>query len=106
MAKNYNGYLKNVSFGGWGFLLKFIITFCLLYFGTKAVIGLTVPGGYYSAFINRYLNYPSGLRYSLLYGTHLLAGLFGFDTYLSDGYHIRMVNGHGVRLVYACLGYG
>lgn len=86
--------------------MKFIIVFCLLYYGTKAVIGVTVPGGYYIEFVKRYLDYPSWLRYSLLYGTHLLTGLFGFDTYLPDGYHIRMVNGHGVRLVYACLGYG
>ena len=106
MAKNSNRDINNISFGGWGFLIKFIAAFCLLYFGTKAVIGLTVPGGYYSAFINHYLNYPSWLRYSLMYGSHVLVAAFGFNTYLPDAYHIRMVNGHGVRLVYACLGYG
>jgi len=106
MAKNSNWHINNISFGVWGFLIKFIAVFCLLYFGTKAVIGLTVPGGYYSAFISHYLNYPAWLRYSLLYGSHLMVAFFGFNTYLPDGYHVRMVNGHGVRLVYACLGYG
>jgi exosortase/archaeosortase family protein len=88
------------------YFIKFIGTFCFLYFGTKAVIGLTVPGGYYSAFIARYLDYPALLRSSLLNGTRLLVGIFGFDTYLKDAYRVAVVNGHGVRLIYACLGYG
>ena len=89
-----------------GYLLKFIGTFCILFFGTKAIIGLTVPGGYYSPFLAGYFNYPSLLRYSLLNGTRLLVALFGFDAYLRDAYHVTMVNGRGVHLVYACLGYG
>ena len=77
-----------------------------MFFGTKAIIGLTVPGGYYSPFLAEYFNYPSLLRYSLLNGTRLLVALFGFDAYLRDAYHVTMVNGRGVHLVYACLGYG
>jgi len=88
------------------YLIKFIGAFCILYFGTKAIIGLTVPGGYYSPFVARYLDYPSLLRSSLLNGTRLLVAIFGFDTYLRDAYHVTMVNGKGVHLVYACLGYG
>jgi exosortase/archaeosortase family protein len=88
------------------YFIKFIGAFCLLYFGTKAIIGLTVPGGYYSAFIARYLDYPALLRSSLLNGTRLLADIFGYQTYLRDAYHVTMVNGNGVHLVYACLGYG
>jgi exosortase/archaeosortase family protein len=88
------------------YFIKFIGMFCLLYFGTKAIIGLTVPGGFYSAFVDRYFDYPALLRSSLLNGTRLLAGVFGFQTYLKDAYHVTMVNGNGVHLVYSCLGYG
>ena len=88
------------------YLGKFLGTFCILYFGTKAIIGLTVPSGYYSPFVATYLDYPSLLRRSLLNGTRLLAALFGFDTHLRDAYRIYILNGRGVRLVYGCLGYG
>lgn len=92
--------------GGGGYILKFIGAFSILYFGTKAVIGLTVPGGYYSPFVASYLDYPSLLRHSLLNGTRLMVSIGGFKTYFPDAYHINIQNGYGVRLVYACLGYG
>jgi len=95
-----NLYRKSIYF------LKFIGAFCVLYFGTKAIIGLTVPGGYYNSFVANYLDYPALLRSSLLNGTRLAVGIFGYQTYLRDAYHITMVNGNGVHLVYACLGYG
>ena len=88
------------------YLVKFIGAFCILFFGTKAVIGLTVPGGYYSPFVANHLDYPSLLRSSLLHGTRILVGIFGFDAYLRDAYRVAFVNGRGVRLVYTCLGYG
>ena len=87
-------------------MARFLGAFCLLYFGTKAVIGLTVPGGYYSEWVADNFNYPSLLRYSLLHGTRLMAGVFGYDTYLRDAYHITMVNGRGIHLAYDCYGYG
>lgn len=88
------------------YFIKFIGAFCILYFGTKFIIGITVPGGYYSPFVARYFDYPGLLRSSLLQGTRLLAALVGFDTFKVDSYVIRIVNGTGVRLVYSCLGYG
>ena len=88
------------------YFIKFAGAFCILYFGTKLIIGLTVAGGYYSPLVAKYLDYPAILRSSLLNGTRLLVGIVGYDTYLKDAYHITIVNGHGVHLVYACLGYG
>lgn len=88
------------------YFIKFIGAFCVLYFGTKFIIGLTVPGGYYSPFVDRYLDYPGLLRSSLLQGTRLLAAIAGFDTFKVNSYVIRIVNGTGVKLVYSCLGYG
>jgi len=98
---NFKALYKNSAF-----FLHFIGVFCLLYFGTKTIIGLTVPGGYYSGFVAHYLDYPAMLRSSLLKGTRLFVGVFGYQTYLRDAYHVTMVNGNGVHLVYACLGYG
>ena len=97
--------LKNI-YRSRSYFIKFIGIFCLLYFGTKAVIGLTVPNGYYSPFVTNYLDYPALLRRSLLNGTRVMVGIFGYHTYLRDAYHVTMVNGNGVHLVYACLGYG
>lgn len=88
------------------YLVKFLGAFLLLYYGTKAIIGLTVPGGHYSPFIAQYLDYPSLLRSSLLNGTRLLVAVFGFSAYLRDAYHVTIINGRGVHLVYSCLGYG
>lgn len=88
------------------YLLKFFLTFCILYYGTKAMIGITTPGGYYLAFADKYLDYISGLRYLLLHTSKGLLSLLGFDVYLKDSYTIRMVNGRGVQVVYSCLGYG
>ena len=88
------------------YFLKFIGAVCIFYFGTNAIIGLTVPGGYYSPFVAKYLDYPALLRSSLLNGTRLMVGIFGYQTYLRDAYHVTMVNGNGIHLVYSCLGYG
>ncbi len=88
------------------YLFKFLLTFCILYYGTKAMIGITTPGGYYVAFADRYLDYISGLRYLLLHTSKGLLGVLGLDVYLKDAYTVKMVNGRGVQMVYSCLGYG
>ena len=88
------------------YLLKFLGSFCLLYFGTKAMIGLCVPGGYYSPFLQRYLNYIAVLRESLLYGSKGLLSLFGYHSSIENVYYLNMQGGRSVHLVYSCLGYG
>jgi exosortase/archaeosortase family protein len=88
------------------YLLKFLLTFCLLYYGTIALIGITAPGGYYSPFAARYLNYVAALRGLLLYCAKLLLQALGFNVYLKDIYTIKLQNGLGVHLVYSCIGYG
>lgn len=70
------------------------------------MIGLTVPGGYYSAFIHHYLDYVSWIRNSLLYGSKAVMTIFGFDTYIVAGHNLRIVNGRGIRIEYVCVGYG
>jgi len=88
------------------YLLKFLLTFCILYYGTKAMIGITNPGGYYNAFADKYMDYISGFRNLLLNSSKLLLQAIGYDVYLKDGYTIKMINGRGVKIVYSCLGYG
>jgi len=36
----------------------------------------------------------------------LLCSLLGYDTVITDPYHIKFVNGKSVQLIYACLGIG
>ncbi|MBX2935139.1 MAG: archaeosortase/exosortase family protein [Ferruginibacter sp.] len=88
------------------YLLKFFAIFCIAYFGTIAVEGLSAPGNHYSPFVHHYLDYPSALRQSLLKGASFFLGLLGYNTVITDAYHLQMVNGSWVKLVYACLGVG
>ena len=88
------------------FFVKFFFSFCILYFGTKIIIGLTVPRGFYSSLIDNYFNYPAALRLSIFKGTSVLASLFGFETFSKDLYHISFLQGRGIHLVYSCLGFG
>lgn len=88
------------------YLLKFIISFCILYYGTLAIIGLSAPGGYYNKFIADHLNFVDWLRYSLLVSAKFILSLFGYTIKFMDKYVIRMENGSGIRMVYSCVGYG
>ena len=77
-----------------------------MYYGTLAVIGLAVPGGYYSPFFAKYLNYIAGLRYFLLHGSRIFLSLLGYKTIVDGVYTLRFVGGNGVHVVYSCIGYG
>src|SRR6202008_3042870 len=88
------------------YLLKFILSFCFLYYGTKAIIGLSSPGGYYSSFVSEYLDYIKWFRYALLYSAKVLLSVSGYKVVIQNMYILRMYNGAGVRLVYSCLGFG
>jgi exosortase/archaeosortase family protein len=88
------------------YLLKFGLCFCILYFGTLAIIGLSAPGGYYSEFVHNYLDYVSLFRFCLLHTSKILLMLFGYNVFVENAYIIRMHGGSGVHLVYSCLGFG
>ena len=89
------------------YFIKFISIFCLLYFGTIALIGLVNPGGgYYFSFLNKYFNYISWLRSSLLFATKLLFSFIGITVYNKNIYTISIINGSSLHIVYSCLGYG
>ncbi len=88
------------------FVVKFLLVFAICYYGTLAIIGLTVPGGYYNSFIDHYMDYVSWIRNSLLYGSKAALTVFGFDTYVVGDHNLRVVNGRGIRIEYVCVGYG
>ncbi|MFT3908082.1 MAG: hypothetical protein QM737_01545 [Ferruginibacter sp.] len=99
-------FLKNKTFIL--FVIKFLLVFLVCYYGTVAVIGLTVPDGPYSPFITKYMDYVSWLRNSLLAGTKWMLSAFGVETFRVNYDTMRKVGegGRGIRLAYSCLGYG
>lgn len=88
------------------YCIKFIAAYCILYYGSQAIIGLSAPGGYYSRFVHDYLNYPALLRKGLLKCSQVFLEMMGYKTEMPDEYKIKMVGGKGVRMVYSCLGIG
>jgi len=88
------------------YLLKFAGIFCLCYFGTLAVIGLAAPGGHYSPFIAKYLDYVSWIKMSLIHATGFILSLFHIPTQIEPGFLIRFVHGRGVIIAMDCVGYG
>jgi exosortase/archaeosortase family protein len=94
----------NKSFARFVIIFTGVFSFC--YLSSVAVIGLSSPGNYYSAFIDHNLNFIGWMRASLLFGTKMLLKILGTETYYVDEYVIRKVNGRGIKLVYGCIGYG
>lgn len=88
------------------YLLKFGGAFCLFYFGTLGIIGLSTPENFYNHFVATYLNFIDPLRFSLLFGSKQLLWSMGYSTFLRDQFTLVMQTGEGVRLVYSCIGYG
>jgi len=88
------------------YVSSFLLLFALLYYGTIAMIGIAAPGGYYSPFVERYLDYVSWIKMSLLWGVGALLGLFGIDTATEPGYLVRIVGKRGVIIAMDCVGYG
>ena len=90
----------------WLYLVKFAGVFCICYFGTLAVIGIAAPGGLYSPFIAKHLDYVSWIKLSLMHATGFILSLFKIPTYTEPGFIIRFVGGHGVHIAMDCVGYG
>jgi exosortase/archaeosortase family protein len=88
------------------FIGKLLGTFILLYYGTIAIIGIAAPGGLYSSFVEKYLDYVSWIKRSLMAGTSWLVGLFGYDTITEPGFLVRITGKRGVIIAMDCVGYG
>jgi len=103
MAKS-NSLLKEKNL--WIYLAKFILVFCVCYFGTLAIIGLASPGGLYSSFVDKHLDYVIWIKFSLIDATGFILSLFHIPTEKEPGFTIRFVNGNGVHIAMDCVGYG
>ncbi len=88
------------------YLFKFLGIFCLCYFGTLAVIGIAAPGGHYSPFVERYLDYVSWLKTSMINATAFILSLFNVSTHKSPGYALNITGGAGIYIAMDCVGYG
>jgi exosortase/archaeosortase family protein len=88
------------------FVVIFLTVFLICYFGVLFLTGITVPGGTYSPFAEKYFNIASWLRSSLILGAKAFLSLLGTETIRIDDYVLRAVGGRGVRIVYSCLGFG
>ena len=88
------------------FFLVFTTLFLIFYFGALFFTGLSVPGGLYSSFIDKYFNLAGWLRQSLMFGTKTIASFFNIETVSTSDYVLRIPNANGIKIVYSCLGFG
>jgi exosortase/archaeosortase family protein len=88
------------------YLLKFGGLFCIFYFGTLAIIGLSTPENQYSPFVAHYLNFIDPLRASVLAGAKFFLSGIGYESTLVDRFTLALQDGNAVRMVYSCIGYG
>jgi exosortase/archaeosortase family protein len=85
---------------------RFIILFMLFYWGTFVMIGLAAPGGMHFSFIEKYFNYVSWLRMSLLHGSKFFLSLFGHYAHLEPDFTLRLNGGKHIIIAFDCAGYG
>ena len=88
------------------FVLVFAIVFLICYYGALFMTGLAVPGGMYSAFVEKYFDLAAWLRTSLIAGTKLFVAMFNIETVRTNDYVLRVPGANGIKIVYSCLGFG
>lgn len=88
------------------FVLKFLSYFCIFYYGTLLIIGLAAQGGMYSYFVDKHLDYVTGITNTLVGGSRGLLQIAGIETYTLPNFIIRITGGTGVRIAFDCVGYG
>ncbi|RYZ62417.1 MAG: exosortase/archaeosortase family protein [Chitinophagaceae bacterium] len=88
------------------YLAKFLGLFCLLFYGTEAVIAFSSPGNHYSPFVADHLNFVDPFRFFLLESTRSLLSVWEIQTVFKDDFTVGIPGGRSVKMVYSCLGYG
>jgi len=71
-----------------------------------AIIGFAAPGGYYSPFVEKYLDYVSWIKRSLINATAYILSLFNIQTQKEPGFILRIRGGRAIIIAMDCVGYG
>ncbi len=98
------GFLKDRKFIT--FCIKFLLWFCIFYFSTLAVIGLSSPTGIYNAFVAQYLDYVSGLKHFIIFCVVKLLSIFNIAAAPGPQFSVGIVSGKAVIVAMSCVGYG
>jgi exosortase/archaeosortase family protein len=100
---SYTRKLFDVSYS-----VKFILRMAGLYLLFRLInslwIGLIVPGGLYSAFVEQYLNYIALIKVSVLQTASLMANLFGVSSHLLSTSTIKIEGASRLYMAWACCG--
>lgn len=89
------------------FLLKFILLMGSIYsFNVFYISMIDARGLIYFPYFDQHLNYFSVLRATILHTANFIVHCFGFQSYISDIYTLRLYNGPGIHVGLPCLGYG
>ena len=83
-------------------LLAFYLLFKLINF---LEVGITVPGGAYSAFIDHYLNYITWTKVSVLQTASVMGTLFGVSSHLIGADYIKVEGAGQLYMAWACCGF-
>lgn len=86
------------------FIAKFTILSLFFYYGVYGYIGITSPGGAYSPFLDKYLNFIDWFRTFLLTGSHYITEIAGYHSHIRDKFSLQVIGGHTIQVVYSCLG--
>ncbi|HUC82743.1 MAG TPA: exosortase/archaeosortase family protein [Flavisolibacter sp.] len=90
------------------YFLKFLLRLLGLYLLFRIInwlmIGLIVPGGYYSPFVDNYLNYVTVIKISVLQTGAFLAKLFGVNSFAVDHSTLQIVGAGKLIMAWACTG--
>lgn len=86
------------------FVLKLFAFFLLFNFLNYLWIGLTVPGGLYSPFLAKYMDYITFIKISCLNTGVFIADLFGVHSYVSGGNTVKVLGSGSLLMLRSCIG--
>jgi exosortase/archaeosortase family protein len=89
-----------------GYFLRFVIIFLLLFLGYTFVIAASAPTGTYYPFVDKYLNFPIVIRYCVLHIGQFILALLGYATTVVNDKIISYEGSSILQMAWACYGLG
>ncbi|RYZ28791.1 MAG: hypothetical protein EOO10_08365 [Chitinophagaceae bacterium] len=97
---------KAFHYFDFGFYLRFAGLFFLFYLGYTFVIATAAPTGTYYPFVDRFLNFPAVIRYSVLHVGQFFLSLLGYTTTIAED-RIISADGYSIlQMAFPCYGLG